>query len=328
MNFYVKVFLVSALVFALLMGGALVGFNQYYQAEARKVNEPDEEDLNQVIDINIPDEKPVEPVVQKTELELLVEASDRINVLAIGTDGERADTIMVISYNPDTSEVDIISIPRDTYHPIPGKDEDAGWYRMNAVYALPEGGGSKGMQAEVSRFLGIPIQDFVRVKYSGLVNIVGTLGGITVNIPYLMDYEDPWAKPPLRIYFEPGTVTLNGQQSMEYLRWRKNSDGSREEGDIQRIKRQQDFVIKLVEKALTKNPIAVIKSGLSYVYTEMTIDTVLKYSGAISSFDTSKIRTHTIKGEATMTNGKSYYIHDPAALEELLLQIYRNDQDR
>ncbi len=46
----------------------------------------------------------------------------RTNILLIGLESTRTDTMIVVSLDPKNNEADLISVPRDTYHPVEGKD--------------------------------------------------------------------------------------------------------------------------------------------------------------------------------------------------------------
>lgn len=133
------------------------------------------------------------PGVEKT---LEGEAEGRINILLIGMRGEGvegggllADTIMVLSIHPkngdaDVSKASLISIPRDTYVKVPGREEHR---KINAVYALGEersrgGGGIEDMRTIVSEVTGLDIPYAVTINFQGFKDLVNAIGGITVHL--------------------------------------------------------------------------------------------------------------------------------------------------
>lgn len=133
------------------------------------------------------------PGVEKT---LEGETEGRINILLLGMRGEGvegggllADTIMVLSIHPkngdaDVSKASLISIPRDTYVKVPGREEHR---KINAVYALGEershgGGGMEDMRTIVSEVTGLEIPYSVTINFQGFRDLVNAIGGITVHL--------------------------------------------------------------------------------------------------------------------------------------------------
>lgn len=125
------------------------------------------------------------------------EKEGRINVLLLGMRGAGvegggllADTIMVVSIHPkdatkegDTARASMVSIPRDTYVQVPGRDEHR---KINAVYALGEehgrGQGLKDMRQIVGEVTGLDIPYGVVINFEGFKDLVNTLGGISVHL--------------------------------------------------------------------------------------------------------------------------------------------------
>lgn len=301
-----------------MFGSAIYAFTQFTPDPAAAVPEKDTE----TIEIGLEESDDQEVIDNRTELQKLVDESERINVLVFGTDGARADTIMLASYDPSRQLVDVISIPRDTYHYVPGH-ERSDQKKINAVYGLGKSdGGSLGMKQEIANLLGIPVHYYVKVSYSGVADIIDLIGGVQVNVPFNMDYDDEYADPPLNIHIPKGLQVLNGQNSMKYLRWRQNNDGSNQGGDIGRISRQQEFVILAAKKAIGPKLPVVMKTAFNYVHTDMGINDAIYYANSLVEFNTSRIDTYRLPGEWT----GYYYVHDPAEAEDMLTSIYSRGQ--
>jgi len=314
MKYYLKIFLISFLCFAAMFGSAIYAFTQFAPEPKATVPASDTE----TIEIGLEDSQEPEVVDNRTELQKLVDDSERINVLIFGTDGARADTIMLASYDPKNQEVDVMSIPRDTYHYVPGH-ERSDQKKINAVYGLgKKDGGSLGMKQEIANLLGIPVHYYVKVSYNGVADIIDLIGGVQVNVAFEMDYDDEWANPPLSIHIPKGTQVLNGTNSMKYLRWRQNNDGSNQTGDIGRIQRQQEFVILAAKKAISPKLPVVMKTAFNYVSTDMGLNDTIYYANNLVEFNTNNIDTYRLPGEWT----GFYYVHDPAETDEVLTKIY------
>lgn len=257
---------------------------------------------------------------EKTRDELWIDhikSSDRVNVLLMGTDGFRADTLMFMSYSKKDNDISLISVPRDTYNKVEGRNY-SGQDKINAVYCFGDGdGGPENQKKAVEQVLGVPIHYYVNVNYNGLKAIVNTLGGIEVNVHRNMSYDDPYASPPLYIHLNAGRQVLTGDQAMGYVRWRKNNDGSGD-SDLERTKRQQNFVIEVVKKSFGFDILNVIGLTFDYVKTDMSKTDVLYYGTELMGFDFSTVQTHMVPGEADYR----YYYHDPAATKALVQEIY------
>ena len=328
MKFYVKVFFVAFIGFLLLFTGLLFAFDSLYSPSGSKTSaseqttEPpklnDEDEIDEIDD----------PLDGRTELQKIAEASSRINIIAFGLNEMLADTMMLFSYDPEMNHIDVLSIPRDTYHFIEGYN-DPSYKKMNAVYGFSEIGGVNGMKKILSEFLGIPIDYYLKVDFKAVEAVVNTLGGYAVTVPFDMEYDDYYDTPPLHINFKKGYQVLNGSDTVKFLRFRKNNSGTIVEGDVHRIPRQQHFVNAMINQAVSSKLPSVINTiiGGNYVKTDMTIEEALSLAIKAASIKSEDISFYMLEGEAKMLNGTSYWIHDPAKLEIMLYALYGFDLD-
>ena len=305
------IFIGAFLIFSLFISSVIFAFDKYYLVDTG---------VEQDIQLSINDDgSQVE--IQLTEFEQLKVDSKRVNVLLFGTDGARADTIMVASYDLENQIVDLISVPRDTYHYVPGYDLE-GQNKINAVYGFPgDEWGSLGLMNTISELLDIPLEYYVKVNYNGLKAVVDVLGGIEIDVPFDMLYDDPKAEPPLHIDLKAGTQVLNGDKAMEYIRWRKNN-GEAGEGDLPRIERQQEFMMLLLKKSMSYKLPTVANTVFEYVKTNMPLDRILYYAAKGISFDMENLNRYRIPGDVSH-DGHGFYIHDPQDTEDLMIEIYK-----
>ncbi len=157
MKFYIKLFFGTLFVTLVVLGAIFVMYisntkaqyeREYEEAMVKeKLENPERGDI---ID-NLLEDKP-----DLSTLEGLISVSSRVNILLMGTDGGRADTIILASYDPDSHTLDFVTVPRDTYHEVPGYDSLA-QRKINAVFGFgSEDGGGRGMKAQVGQMLGVP----------------------------------------------------------------------------------------------------------------------------------------------------------------------------
>ncbi|MDD6160796.1 MAG: LCP family protein [Oscillospiraceae bacterium] len=199
-----------------------------------------------------PGREPVDiDVVEKVDGQR--KSKDFYTILVVGTDvaSNSTDTIMLVSYDVTNQSATVMSIPRDTLVNTFGTGR---YTRINSVYAA-YGRGQKGMDAltyEVSELVGfIPdYRMFIKWELVGLM--VEAIGGVEFDVPYHMEYDDP--AQDLHIYLEKGLQTLNGDQAMQLVRWRKNNAGVSSGGgtgsDINRLQVQQSFLKAVLKQIL------------------------------------------------------------------------------
>lgn len=248
---------------------------------------------------------------------------ERVNVLIMGIEGTRTDVLIFASIDPKNNAVDLISIPRDTYVPTEGKN-GLGQKKINAVYGFKNIGGARGVTSAVSRLLSVPIHYYVSIDYDGVSEIVDLIGGVEVDVPYAMRYDDPYAKPPLHIDFQPGPHRIWGNEAMPYLRFRKSNDGSVSIGDVGRIERQQDFVKQALKGMFQIKLPYIVYRGLHHVDTDIPITEAVRISAAMLGTNGDSIQFHVLPAHRTGKgkDGLSYFFHDPEKTQALLKDIF------
>ncbi|MGB4439151.1 MAG: LCP family protein [Sedimentibacter sp.] len=240
--------------------------------------------------------------------------SKRFNVLVVGLENYRTDTIMVASYDMENKTADLISIPRDTYYPR-NTDDSPDLKKINAVYAEE---GIEGLTSIVQNMLGMPLEKYVIIDYEAVVSCVDLLGGVEVNVPFHMEYTDPYDDPPLVIDIPEGNQILNGEQSLKFLRFRKGYANQ----DLGRIEAQQQFLKSAAKQVLSLQLPALIKEAYSYVETNVTVTDLLSMAGDIVGFSAENINSNTLPGIETPLEGLSFYIPDENNIKNMVYSMY------
>lgn len=157
--------------------------------------------------------------------------------------GKRTDTIILMHISPNRDKAQLISFPRDSLVQIPRCKNEATKQEMPArrdmINSAYNSGGIACTISTLETLTGIRVNHFVEVDFSGFKNIVDALGGIEICLK--SGVNDKASK----LVLPPGKSLLNGEKALGYVRLRHYGDGS----DIQRIKRQQIFLSKVVSKA-------------------------------------------------------------------------------
>lgn len=272
-----------------------------------------------------------EAIEEPEKISIFNEDEDIVNILLIGIDSsdvtyevdensKRADTIMLLSIDPKFDRVRLLSIPRDTYYKLKGYDN----YRMNAAYSR---GGIDLQVSSVEDFMGVKIDHYVTVNYEAVEELVDAIGGVEVYTPEYK-YTDPSTVPPLEINFEEGLHLLDGKDSVKYLRMRKNYKNQ----DLDRIKAQQDFIMKIFDKM--KSPKMLLKLPRLVSIANKHIETDMNY-GQLSylayygvTLDKENINIKTVDGH--MKKGSPlYYVDKESARYEAkeLERLRQNNSD-
>ncbi len=325
MKRFYKVFIVSAIFFFIAV---YIGANSYIQ-EKNIVLEGNMgfgfyENIN--IAKTIVKKLEIEPKQAEvySSLKEAVEKSNKINILILGMEGIRTDTIILANFCPDSKKVNLINIPRDTYIHRKGYN-NAELRKINSVNGAH---GIPGVKQTVSYILdGIPIHHHIILDYKGVENIIDQLGGVEVDVPIHMKYKDPSSKPPLNIDIPPGKQILDGKKSLDFLRYRKgnNNKGGYIDGDIGRIRAQQEFVRSFIDKA--KDDIIVsLRKGIKHIKTDISIMDSLSYGRKTIGMTNDDLELIILPGKSEFRkiNKKvlSYYIYNKSEVTNLLEKIY------
>lgn len=251
-----------------------------------------------------------------------IKKSEKVNFLILGMEDVRTDTIILASFSPELKKMDLINIPRDTYIHRKGYN-DPTQRKINSIY---QDHGVKGVKKAVSYILGdIPIHHHVILDYEGVRNIVDGIGGIEVDVPFHMKYEDPTSKPPLKIDIGEGKQLLDGESSLEFLRYRKGNNNGYVDGDLGRIKAQQDFIGSFISKA-SDNILTVIRNGFGHVKTDISLMESISYGSKAIGMTKEDFILGTLPGKAEFKKVNkrilSYYIYDRKGSKEIAEKIY------
>jgi LCP family protein required for cell wall assembly len=161
------------------------------------------------------------------------------NELKLGREvGQRTDTMMVIHLSEDHTKITVVSLPRDTWLTIPGKGD----HKINSAYQF---GGPKLALQTVQQATGLRINRYIEVNVLGFVNVVDSLGGVTVCTPV------PINDPKTGLVLTAGTHELQGVQALGYARTRATA-----RSDLDRIDRQQQVISALLNRALSADTLA------------------------------------------------------------------------
>ena len=198
------------------------------------------------------------------------------------------DTMILFTYDTKGQRVEGISLLRDTMI-----NTKASSKRLNTVYARNRGdkslpakerteNGMAALRQEVSKLTGIYPDYYVLVQWEAIGRLVDAIGGVEFEVPFDMDYYDSTPGQDLRIKQKAGLRLLDGQDAMEVIRFRKNSDGTHILGDAGRTQIQRDFLTAVLKKCLTPDIIlklpALVDIFVDNVETDLTVGNILAFA--------------------------------------------------
>ena len=210
----------------------------------------------------------VEPLVAPGSTNLLICAPD--------PSAWNMDTIVIASISPNTGSVSLISLPRDVYIQysasleaaveavLPGLLDEPGMRKINAAHAIgdklkyKEGTGRfdrpyiEFLADVIEEVFAIRVDDYVYLQTRGFRRIVDYFGGVTVNVPVRMLYNDPFQD--LAIDLQPGSQHLDGSQAEGFVRFRQGYDDEgnfMNYGDVFRKENQSRFLKAFLQQHLT-----------------------------------------------------------------------------
>lgn len=212
------------------------------------------------------------------------------------------DTIMVGRMDTINHSVEIVNIPRDTYVNVRTKIK-----KINSIYpyAVTKGeNGVKNLRRGIEKLVGFPIDSYAFVDIVAAAKIVDTVGGVDFDVPVNMHYDDPGQD--LHIDIDKGMQHLDGEDFVKVMRFRNTY----QQGDLDRIKVQQDLLSALSDKLLSAGNIKNIDELLNiydkYVETNLTKNNLYFYLQQFLLMDSESVHFQMMPNTPSMVDELSY----------------------
>jgi LCP family protein required for cell wall assembly len=228
--------------------------------------------------------------------------------IQIGRQGERLGDVIIVAHVDERSgDVALLSLPRDLWVPLSGTDRDD---RINRAFLV---GGAGTLIDTIEEAFDIPIHHYVNVDFAGFQGLVEAVG--TVDVYFDAPARD-WnvnaqPEPRSQTGFRVDTAgchALDAEQALAYVRSRyyqiQRPDGTwvtDPTSDLGRIRRQQDFLQRLLQQAIelgARNPLVLgdlVDAGLQNVAIDqdLTPSLLVDLSDTYRSFEPGDLQTYT-----------------------------------
>jgi LCP family protein required for cell wall assembly len=243
-----------------------------------------------------------------------LDGAEPIFVLLLGSDarpgeeidGQRADSIHLVSINPELHRASILGFPRDSWVPIPGHGTD----KINAAMTI---GGPELVVETVESLTGVTVAYWALTWFDGFEAMVNDVKGLTVDVPF--DVYDRYAHAQI----DAGLQTLSGREALAFARTRH----ALPEGDFGRSENQGLLMISALQqfqKEFKQDPGRVfdwVAAGMRNIRTDVPFDQVMGLAFAASLLNDNKVPNVVVPGSNGMAGDVSIVNLDTSALQAI-----------
>lgn len=202
-------------------------------------------------------------------------------VLVIGSDewedyGARSDAMVLVRVDLSSPTITMVSVPRDTPYQIDGRT-----VKLNEVFS--EQGEAACIEA-VSKMTGVGISHFAKVGFDQLEEVVDSLGGVEVDVPYAFDYQVYTHDRPV-VHVDAGKQVLTGEQAVALARMRTAYSYNGITQDAIRQANVRALMIGILKQVLSKPVIELpgqIQSIASMVETDIPLTDLVSWATSIA----------------------------------------------
>ena len=325
----------AALFFALFIGWQLLSGSAHERgASAAQVATP-----TLIIATFPPPTMPPELLIQPWN------GTERFTILLLGLDKRpndrgtafRTDSMILISLDPATRSIGVLSIPRDLYVEIPRDTvvgQSYGFQRINTAYLLGERvregyGALLAMQA-VQYNLGIRIHDYIVFDFQAVIAAIDAIGGVEIDVPRaIVDYAYPdmYTNGYDPLYIPAGRQWMNGELALKYARSRHDSS------DFDRARRQQQVIAAVRERILRFEMLPQLLLQASnlwaalsaHVRSGLTLEQWIQLALYAKDVPSENIRYGVLDGryvQPMLWNGMSVLAPNRAVIGNLLVEVF------
>ena len=235
--------------------------------------------------------------------------------------GGQADALFLVVLDNEAKTWQLLRLNRDSMVDVPVLDlrgDVIGYEHQQLALAHAYGDGTRSScentVSTVSTLLGgQPIDGYASLHMDGIAVLNDAIGGVTLTVSSDFAAVDP-------TLVEGKTITLNGQQAMEYVRTRKDVD---DQSNLARMERQRQYLEAMKPQLLTlgdEEILQVYERLGEYVVTNISSQNVLTLAEKMQEYQ--ELPELTIDGENTLEDGHIAYILDQDSVQRTVLELF------
>jgi LCP family protein required for cell wall assembly len=209
---------------------------------------------------------------------------------------------MLASFDMTEGQLSVLQIPRDTYFAY----TEGAYKKINAAARVL--GGAEKLKDKLAAALGVRVDGYVEFDLDFVCRAVDLVGGVELNVPCDMDYDDP--AQGLSIHLKKGVQRLTGDEATSFVRFRSGYARA----DLGRMDAQKLFLASFA-RAFAENVGArelseTMLLAMRYVKTDLRVDTAITLASALRKLPSDAVTVLTLPGEEVQSeySGAWYYI--------------------
>ena len=262
------------------------------------------------------------------EEEKFVRREGVYNFLFVGYDKAAGltDVNMLAQFDTNTGAINVIQMPRDTYARY--NSREGSYHKINGALGY-FGRDLEEFAAFLEKNLCIKIDYYGSIDLRAFRNIVDIIGGVEMDVPRDMKYEDP--EQGLYIDLKKGYQVLDGKKAEQFVRFRSGYVNA----DIGRTDAQKLFMTAFMKKFIDSMSVSTLTQVgtqvLKYVNTNLTVNEFVYFGTKVLSIDIDKLTMMTLPGNSVReyeTRGTWYYVLSREAMLSSInqyLNVYGRD---
>jgi len=228
-----------------------------------------------------------------------------------GAVSQRSDSMMLVHIPEDRKQIYVMSLVRDMWVDVPGY----GQHKLNAAVEL---GGVPLLMQTVEGLFDTKVDHVAMIDFAGFRELSTALGGVKVT------NEIPFTANDTDYFFPEGEITLEADRALRYVRERKSFS----DGDYQRVKNQQTFLMAAVNQMLSNDTLTnptklynIVDKVSPYLTFDSEFDaaTMVGLGMELKNVDTENLEMFTMPtaGSSTSPDGQSIELASELAVAQI-----------
>lgn len=253
-------------------------------------------------------------------------STDMTELKEVSGESGQADTIFLLSLDPDKKEMQLIGISRDTMTDIKTFDYHGNYLgesrnHLGLAFAFEneeQSGGSLVAEAVSELFYGLPIHGYAAVNMNAIEKLNNAVGGVKVTLP-----EDCTLAG--RGYPKGVSVTLTGQEAESFIRYRNmEQEGS----NNLRMARQKQYALSFISTAKSaikqdiSLPVTLYQELTSDMSTSIQMDEAVYLASLLLELDFNGDNIRMLEGTTKQAQPYEEFYIDEEALKDLIVETF------